>query len=231
MTDLAVRMTCPACLGVGMQKVPVTPELDIDHCGRCGGNWILHRDTPRLVAVPRAAAHAALGGVTGQGFLCHGCHAPLKRNAPACRACGWSNVLDCPGCGTPMPRKLSRGVTVDVCGGCRGVWLDYAELATLWAAAAGALVHTSGGNRAMYAGVDAADVLFDTFWYAPDLAAAAVHGTAELVGAGWEAALHLPAVLSHAPDALPGLLELAGHAAGAVFGFIAELIAGIFDGV
>ena len=41
MTDALIRMECPACLGVPMDKAAVQPDLAIDHCGRCGGNWIV----------------------------------------------------------------------------------------------------------------------------------------------------------------------------------------------
>ncbi|HLM69303.1 MAG TPA: zf-TFIIB domain-containing protein [Longimicrobium sp.] len=224
MTDAPMRLACPACLGVGLQKVPVTPELGIDHCPRCGGNWILHADAPRLVATPNAAARAALGGRSQDSYLCHGCHAPMKRNSPRCKACGHNNVLDCPGCARPMMRKQSEGATLDVCGGCRAVWLDHAELVTLWSAAAGALLMSRNGGGSFDVGLHGADALFDVLWYAPDLTVSAVEVTAHAVGAGWEAATHLPEALAEAPGMFMWLLECAGDVAGTVFGVIAEIL-------
>ncbi|HEX8390824.1 MAG TPA: zf-TFIIB domain-containing protein [Longimicrobium sp.] len=224
MTDTLTRLACPACLGVVLQKVPVRPGLHIDHCPRCGGNWILDVDAPRLVAVPEAAACAALGGRSESSYLCHGCQAPLKRNAPRCKGCGFPNVLQCPGCGTAMSRKQSGGVTLDVCGPCRGVWLDHAELVTLWTAAIHAAVGTRSAGGVMELGLHGADALFEVLWYAPDLAVSAVEVTGHAVSAGWEAASVLPEIVAEAPGVLLWLLEAAGDAAGAVFGLIAEIL-------
>ena len=37
----------------------------------------------------------------------------------------------CPRCGSTLEPRTFSGVTLDACGGCRGVWLDAGELAML----------------------------------------------------------------------------------------------------
>ena len=41
------------------------------------------------------------------------------------------HYMRCPKCGTPLQEELLAGVAVDICPGCRGVWLDDGELAKL----------------------------------------------------------------------------------------------------
>ena len=228
-----MRLACPACLGVALEKVSAAPGVDIDHCRRCGGTWILREQTARLRTVPAAALRATITRTDDAGFLCHSCHSPMERDAPFCRWCKWKNALECPECGTAMRRQTERDVTVDVCRGCSAVWLDHHELASIWAvAAAGAVAHYGAAGQ-MNPALDAGSFLLDALWYAPDLvvhtayygAQAGVHA----VGAAAEAAAHAPGLLAAAPELAAGAAEAAGEAAGSVFSVIAEVIAGIFE--
>lgn len=234
MPDLApMRLACPACLGVALEKVSAAPGVVIDHCRRCGGTWILREQTPRLRAVPSAALRATITRAQDAGFVCHSCHTPMERDEAFCRWCKWKNALDCPSCGRPMHRQTQQNVTVDVCKPCRAVWLDHHELATIWAvAAAGAVAHSSfAGN--LPADVNAGSFLLDVLWFAPDLAVHGAVGVARLgahaVGAGAEAAAHVPGLIASTPELVAGAAEVAGEAAGGVFSLIAEIIGGIFE--
>jgi Zn-finger nucleic acid-binding protein len=228
MRDAPLRLSCPACLGVVLEPVTVVPGLDVHHCGRCGGTRILREQTARLRAEPAAAVRATLARRADASFACHGCHAPMERDHAACPSCGWRNRLECPECGAAMRPHAEGGVTVDVCRGCRAVWLDHHELKALWAvAAAGAVAHAPAAG---YVAGDAGGFLLDVLWYAPDLAAGALHATVHAAGAGVEAAAHVPELVGAAPELVAVGVEAAGEAAGSVFGFIAEIIAGIFEG-
>ncbi|HEU0302102.1 MAG TPA: zf-TFIIB domain-containing protein [Longimicrobium sp.] len=233
MPDLApLRLACPACLGVALEKVTVAPGLQIDHCARCGGTWILRDQAARLRAQPVAAVRATITRADDAGFLCHGCHGPMDRDAAYCASCNWFNRLECPACGKGMRREAGRSVTVDVCRPCQGVWLDHHELASVWAvAAAGAVAHAGTTGRLSAVDANAGDFLLDVLWFAPDLAFGAVQVSAHAVGAGVEAAAHVPGLLASTPEALAGAAEVAGSVAGTVFGFIAEAIAAIFEGL
>jgi hypothetical protein len=39
--------------------------------------------------------------------------------------------LKCPRCGASLEERSVQGVTIDVCSGCKGVWLDHGELEIL----------------------------------------------------------------------------------------------------
>jgi len=229
-----MRLSCPACLGVALETVSAAPGVDIDHCRRCGGTWILREQTARLRTVPIAAMRAAITRAQDAAFACHGCHAPMDRDAAACLACRWDNALECPECGKTMRRQTERDVTVDVCRGCKAVWLDHHELSSIWAvAAAGAVAASGAAGRIGEAGADAGSFLLDALWYAPDLVVhTAYYGAqagAHVVGAAAEAAAHAPGLLAATPELVAGAAEVAGEAAGGVFEFIAEIIGGIFE--
>jgi Zn-finger nucleic acid-binding protein len=230
-----MRLSCPACLGVALEKVSAAPGVDIDHCRRCGGTWIHREQTARLREKPADALRATLTRADASAFLCHACHVPMERDAAACRWCKWKNSLECPECGKEMRRHSERDVTVDVCRGCNAVWLDHHELSSIWAvAAAGAVAHYGAAGQ-MNPALDAGSFLLDALWYAPDLVVHTAYFGAQaaghVVGAGVEAAVHAPGLLAATPELVAGAAEVAGEAAGGVFSFIAELIAGIFEGL
>ncbi|HEX6373512.1 MAG TPA: zf-TFIIB domain-containing protein [Longimicrobium sp.] len=229
-----MRLSCPACLGVALEKVSPAPGVDVDHCRRCGGTWILREQTQRLRAVPEAALLATITRAQDAAFACHACHAPMERDAAACPSCRWGNALECPECGKAMRRQTERDVTVDVCRGCKAVWLDHHELASIWAvAAAGAVAASGAAGQIGATGADAGSFLLDALWYAPDLVVySAYYGAqagAHVVGAAAEAATHAPGLLAASPELVAGAAEAAGEAAGGVFSLIAEVIAGIFE--
>jgi Zn-finger nucleic acid-binding protein len=232
--DAPMRLACPACLGVALEKVSAAPRVEVDHCKRCGGTWILRAQTARLRAVPAAALRATLSRAPEAAFACHGCHAPMERDAAVCPSCRWANALECPECGKAMRRQTERDVTVDVCRGCKAVWLDHHELASLWAvAAAGAVAASGTAGQIGAAGADAGSFLLDALWYAPDLVAHTAYfgaqAGAHVVGAAAEAAAHAPGLLAATPELVAGAAEVAGEAAGGVLEFIAEMIGGIFE--
>lgn len=223
------RLPCPACLGVALETVHITNGARVDHCRRCGGTWLMRGQIARLRALSTKALTVMIRRADDAGFLCHGCHAPMHRDAAKCEACGWKNSLDCPDCGKPMRRRTERNVAVDVCRACEAVWLDHHELSAIWAgAAAVAMTQASGGSNLSLV-PDGGDLL-DIFVHAPDLAMGAVRGVAHVAEAGVEAAAHAPGLLSSLPEVAGGALEIVGDLAGAVFEIIVTIIGGIFEG-
>jgi Zn-finger nucleic acid-binding protein len=241
MRKAPIRLSCPPCLGVALETATLANGAKVGHCRRCGGTWLLRGQIPRLRAIPANALRVMFHRADDAGFLCHGCHAPMDRNAAWCSTCGWNNRMECPDCGKPMRRQSEHGVTVDVCRGCEGVWLDHHELSALWAGAATmAVAQTSNGSSVGFA-PDAGDLL-EVLFHAPDLAFAAARGVGHVAGAGMElagraagsaleAAAQTPGLLSSLPEATGGALEIVGELAGAVFELIATIIAGIFEGL
>jgi len=232
MRSVSLRFACPACLGVALERAQVADGLSIDHCGRCGGTWLLRANAERLRAVPAPALRAMVRRADDAGFLCHGCHAPMDRDSLLCPACGWTNRLECPECGGRMRRETHQGVAVDVCRGCTGLWLDHHELSSLWTASAGHAV--ARRRRAGDVAAGTGEFLLDALWIAPDVVTLA-HVSAQAAGAGVEAAAHAAGAgmhaVAHAPEVTIGMLEVIGDVAGAVFTVIAEIIGGIFEGL
>ena len=102
MRKAPLRRTCPACLGVALESVPVTHQLKVHHCGRCGGSWLTREQAGRLRQAPSSAMRPLMRRADDAGFVCHGCHVPMERDAATCAACGWDNALECPECTRPM---------------------------------------------------------------------------------------------------------------------------------
>lgn len=229
MPEAPMRLECPACLGLALQRNAVAQDTTLDHCGRCGGTWIPRAQVPRLRAVPTQTVRAMITRAGDAGFLCHSCHTPMERDAASCSACAWKNTLGCPSCGKGLRRVTEQGVTVDVCRRCEGLWLDHHELSSLWAAAAAVAVAHHGGVLDDLSSVADASSLLDVLFYAPDL----VRGTAYVAGEGVELVANVAGTVSEAGglfSAVGGVLEVAGDAAGAVFGVIADVFS-LFDGL
>ncbi len=220
---LETRLPCPVCLGVQMEKVQLhgpAGTLVLDHCPRCGGVWFergevqqLGRHAPsdlwRLIPPRKSTPKPP----------CHGCSTPLDRAADTCAACGRKNELACPVCDERLTRRTHGPLTLDVCGTCRGVWFDHAELKSLWSLSL-ADVTSRGTSGAMTAGAIAGDVLLETLFWAPGLVihagAAATAGLGQLAGAASNVSFD-------------GAAEVVGGAAEGVFASIVEIIQSFFE--
>jgi Zn-finger nucleic acid-binding protein len=231
---METRLPCPVCLGVAMQKTTargVSTAVTLDVCPRCGGIWFergeareLARQSPESLwtQVPRRTAPVRPP--------CHGCGAPLDRDAERCAACGQRNVLRCPMCDLEMDRRTQGGIVLDVCRRCEGVWFDHAELTELWrlsalAWSARAKEPGRGGAAAEVAG----EALLHTLFWAPDLV---VHGAAAATHVAGAAVQSLGSLASSgaAAEAATHAIDAAGGVAEGVFSLIADIIGGLFDG-
>ena len=246
---LVRRLPCPVCLGVALEKVSIARverrnagALVLDHCTRCGGVWFEEGEIPVLARHSRATLLSRVGArETSPMPPCHGCDTPLARGAARCQACGRSNVLSCPACQSPMRRAERRGLVLDACERCHGVWFDHAELEHVWTLSVEEsearwreehrqdLARNAGRRKASRGAVTAGDVggaMIEGLAYTPDLffhgASAVGHAAA---GAG-------EAIVSGAAaEAATAAVEIAGDAAAGVFEVIAEIIGSIFDGL
>lgn len=208
---LETRWPCPVCVGVLMEKKPIgagAATLVLDFCPRCGGLWFDRGEVGQLAGRPEASLRGLIIKETDRVRPpCHGCQAPLDRDAEKCPACGHKNVLRCPVCDRTMERRPHAGLVLDLCAHCQGVWFDNAELSAIWRtnfAAAAAKRQGSGGEALAVGG----DVLLTTMFWAPDLV---IYGG---MAAG------------HAAGAV---VEVAGSAASGVFETVMEIISGLFD--
>jgi Zn-finger nucleic acid-binding protein len=229
MREIEPRYPCPVCLGVRLEKTRVGTrgELVLDSCRRCGGIWFELGEVQRLKRFRPQTLWERVGAREETFRMqCHGCHAPMERNAASCLACSWKNTIDCPVCQRAMEPQTHEGLRLDACRTCKGVWFDHVELEAIWKLSAGAAQR--GGQRGTSlsapsaAAEDGAIVLIHALAYSPDLvlygaraAGYAVSGSAE--------------VLANAPEAAAGLLAGAGDAAAGVFEAILDIVSGLFS--
>lgn len=114
---------CPACRSD--LRVFEVEGLQLDTCPACRGIWFDGGELEGVVA--KGALQALLDGAAGRPGQCKGCGAKLERVAecPKCRLAAPA----CPECGNaPLSVGTVRGVAVDVCTPCGGLWLDAGEL-------------------------------------------------------------------------------------------------------
>jgi Zn-finger nucleic acid-binding protein len=183
------RLPCPVCL-IMMDKAQVQGRggvLTLDHCERCGGVWFERGEVQQLAArTPDSLWSEIAPRADTPRPPCHGCGAPLDRDAEKCPACGRSNELDCPSCDQRMKRVARNGLVLDVCERCQGVWFDHKELAAVWKLSIDAAMtrRTSGSDALAIGG----DVLLNAMFWTPGLVIDGAIGAAHLGGAALEAA-------------------------------------------
>lgn len=225
------RLPCPVCLGVQMEKLDIGDKrmsLTVDHCARCGGVWFEKGEAQQLARFspsdlwkhipPRKDAPKP---------PCHGCHAPLDRDADKCEACGTKNELHCPECDRVMERRKHSGLTLDVCAQCKGVWFDHAELRSVWSLAISQLNQRQQPGRGMTAAAVGGDILLESLFWAPGIV---LHGGAALAhGVGSAAGALSNVSIDGAASAAMGAAEAVGGAAEGVFEMIMGIISSIFD--
>lgn len=224
------RLPCPVCIGVQMDKVQMGGQgssLVIDHCQRCGGVWFEKGEAQQLTRhSPSALWKHIPPRNTGPKPPCHGCHAPLDRDAEKCGVCGKKNELNCPMCDKVMERRQHSGLTLDVCTACKGVWFDHVELKSIWSITVNDVAQRRMG-RGMQAAAIGGDVLLESLFWAPHLTIHA--GAAAIQGVGHAAGALGNLSVDGAANAALGAAEVVGGAAEGVFDMIMGIIGSIFD--
>lgn len=121
---------CPYCATHPPLRVFVRHELvsrePLRFCPQCYGFWAKDDALALGVADP-VDDHPALTAVPFPA-RCRACGGRLKSDEH-CAACGSAPAaLVCPGCGQRMRHLRERGVTLDACAHCGGLWFDTGEL-------------------------------------------------------------------------------------------------------
>jgi Zn-finger nucleic acid-binding protein len=232
MPESLLQYPCPACVGVLMTKLRLGADSTmavVDHCRRCGGLWLQAGEVQQLRRLePRELREFIARGGPVAVPVCHGCHAPLPRDADACAACGAQNELECPECARPMQSETVDGVRLDFCRGCRGVWFDHHETDAIWRLELEAAVQRRRVVDPSQSTLTALDVLVLT-----DLGANTAVGLAGAGGSVAEAAAAAAGPVSDAAaaaaDAATAAAEVAGEAAAGVFETVLVIVGGIFS--
>jgi Zn-finger nucleic acid-binding protein len=207
-------------------------QLVLDHCARCGGVWFEKGEAQQLTRYsPSDLWKHIPPRETIPHPPCHGCGAPIDRDAERCAVCARRNEIACPVCDKTMERRQHAGLTLDVCSRCKGVWFDHAELKSVWSLSVAEFSRGRASRMTQSAGNAAAiggDILLESLFWAPGLTinagAAAVEGIGHVAGAIGSVSL------DGAANAAMGAAEMVGGAAEGVFEMIMDLISSIFDG-
>lgn len=106
-------MKCPGCGGPELRHLDLGERefIAVEHCPRCHGCWLDHRQLERLEAGVWSNVEAL--GLTSAEAL---------------------SDLICPRCATSMTRVQPEDhpeITIERCPACHGLWLDRGEIAPL----------------------------------------------------------------------------------------------------
>lgn len=113
-------LSCPRCTSPMSSRIavprPGASRVRADFCERCGGTWLDEREL--------AEVGDELGGL------------PFRMSEVIAAGTAGKGIASCPRCArTPIEVAL-LDVSIDVCPGCRGVWLDGTEYEALARASA-----------------------------------------------------------------------------------------------
>ena len=100
-------LPCPRCAVAMAERTEA--GIRAHRCPVCEGMWIPGNDLPAAIRLEAAEQGVQLAAVA----LLEGPAVPTDRT--------------CPGCATVLERLAMRGVEVERCPACRGVFLDYGE--------------------------------------------------------------------------------------------------------
>jgi len=107
----------------------VVTERPLYYCPRCYGFWALP-GTPEHGVHDPYDDHPAFRAAPAPP-RCRACFGHLAPGG-TCTRCDKSRIALCPGCGEPMTPYEQRGVRLDQCPNCQGVWFDVGEIALVY---------------------------------------------------------------------------------------------------
>lgn len=218
------RYPCPVCLGLPMNKIKFdSSDLVLDACSRCGGMWFDAGEVDQLKQIHTHLAnkHIELKD-TAFKMQCHQCSTRMDRNADHCPQCNWKNVLDCPLCDKPMSTSTVKGIKLDCCKSCKGVWFDNIELAAIWNGELDRMTHEHQYSENYTAGDFAADAAFtflDILTYSPHRG----YYRGDLYDNSYNGVDLVVDTVVYAPDIAAGAVDLVASAPGAVVEGIAAV--------
>ena len=108
-----MKRSCPVC-GIGLLEVWLHRQ-QVDRCSNCKGTFFDFEELGSIISLVEMYRSVELPDEQEIETL-----PPIKRHE-----------YSCPVDGTQMERKDYGNIAVDVCGECKGVWLDDGELFSL----------------------------------------------------------------------------------------------------
>ena len=103
--------------------------VEYDQCPTCGSAWLDHGEFQALTSRPVPGwSEAELAQRLRPARRCRWCEAVYPAGEAMCATCDRPISYACPRDGVVMSIVEFKGVEVDVCGECYGVWFDQQEL-------------------------------------------------------------------------------------------------------
>lgn len=138
---------CPQCrVALFAFEFPHSPGVQLDACPQCKGIWADEGELQALyvrmtgaqaAAAPQVDTHRAARQAMGllASRPCPRCQQSNPAAGLACWACGLrlprTGSLLCPNCDVALQSHSHRGLHLEACPDCTGVWLDAGELSIL----------------------------------------------------------------------------------------------------
>ncbi|HSP78301.1 MAG TPA: zf-TFIIB domain-containing protein [Myxococcaceae bacterium] len=118
---------CPICPQQELRVIDMR-GVQVDTCERCHGHWLDHGELERLA--PGWKTEALLGALPEAPGRCRRAGHAVPPGETHCGSCG-APAAHCPACDERLALVNADVRAVDVCGHCRGLWLDASELKVL----------------------------------------------------------------------------------------------------
>lgn len=106
--EIKPTLSCPACSGALLSKE--YSKVEVDECPGCHGLWLDQGELEQLARLKRLPQR-----------LLKIKHLPMQHLRP-------EGTRPCPRCSQILVGTMVKGVRVDICSDCRGLWLDQGEL-------------------------------------------------------------------------------------------------------
>ncbi len=119
--------SCPTCPDQTL-RVLTLRGIHVDQCERCRGQWLEHGELEQLA--PGWKTDSLLASLQGAPGRCYKAGHAIPVEQEHCTQCA-SPRARCPECAEPLSLVKTTACSVDVCGHCRGLWLESSELAAL----------------------------------------------------------------------------------------------------
>jgi len=122
-----VSLSCPTCPDQPLHVLTLR-GIHVDQCERCRGQWLEHGELEQLA--PGWKTDSLLASLRGAPGRCYKAGHAIPVEQEHCTQCA-SPRARCPECAEPLSQVKTTACSVDVCGRCRGLWLDSSELVAL----------------------------------------------------------------------------------------------------
>jgi Zn-finger nucleic acid-binding protein len=113
-----------------LRRYELVTNTPLRYCPNCYGFWAAGDSLAGGVADPYDDHPALRAGPPPR--RCRACHGHLKPNGDCTKCKRPLPPATCPSCRKPMARFERKGITVDGCDTCHGIWFDMGEITAVF---------------------------------------------------------------------------------------------------